>query len=74
MTAPEATRSHEVGRPKVDIQPEQVGELRDQGMSWRKIGKALAIGTATAMRLFRSISRTHPDIKDLRPETPEPIE
>jgi DNA invertase Pin-like site-specific DNA recombinase len=45
-----------VGRPKVDVKPEQVGELRIQGMSWRKIAKALKIGTATAMRLFGSIA------------------
>jgi hypothetical protein len=40
-----------VGRPKVNVSPEQVGKLRGQGVSWRKIAKALKIGTATAMRL-----------------------
>jgi hypothetical protein len=44
-----------VGRPSVSIKPEQVDELKRQDLSWRQIGKMLGIGTATAMRLFRSI-------------------
>ncbi len=63
-----------VGRPSVGIRPEQVDELKSQGMSWRRIGKALRIGTATAMRLFRSTERTRPGIQDVRPKTPERIE
>jgi hypothetical protein len=56
MTASEATVNRRVGRPRVNINPEEVGQLRAQGMSWRKIGKALGIGTATATRLFKSVS------------------
>jgi hypothetical protein len=43
-----------VGRPHVSATPEQVQQLRSEGISWRKIAKVLGIGTATAMRLFRS--------------------
>jgi hypothetical protein len=42
-----------VGRPRVNITPEQVQQLRSEGISGRKIAKVLGIGTATAMRLFR---------------------
>lgn len=46
-----------VGRPSVSITPEQVEELKRQDVSWRRIGKTLGIGTATAIRLFRSVER-----------------
>ena len=45
-----------VGRPSVSIKPEQVDELKRQDVSWRRIGKTLGIGTATAMRLLKSIA------------------
>ena len=54
MTPPETATKNPVGRPRVGVTPEQVWQLRNQGVSWRKIGKALGIGTATAMRLFHS--------------------
>ena len=63
-----------VGRPSVGIRPEQVDELKSQGMSWRRIGKDLRIGTATAMRLFRSSERTGPGTQKVSPKTPEQIE
>lgn len=43
---------HPGGRPRVPVEPEQVGRLRYQQLSWRRIAKALGIGTATAMRLY----------------------
>jgi len=61
------------GRPRVRIKPEQVDELKRQDLSWRRIGKMLGIGTATAMRLFRSIERANPNIQNVPPNTPEQI-
>ena len=63
-----------VGRPRVTIKPEQVNELKRQDVSWRRIGKVLGIGTATAMRLFRSIERARPNTEDVPLKTPEQIE
>jgi DNA invertase Pin-like site-specific DNA recombinase len=54
MTSSGTSARKLVGRPRVSITPEQVQELRSEGISWRKIAKALGIGTATAMRLLRS--------------------
>ena len=65
---------HRVGRPSVRIQPEQVGQLKSQGVSWRRIGRALGIGTATAMRLFKSLDGARPNTQDARPKTPEQVE
>jgi hypothetical protein len=70
MIASDATVKRSVGRPRVSIKPEQVDELKRQDVSWRRIGKALGIGTATAMRLLRSIERARPNTH-VRPETPE---
>ena len=61
---------HLVGRPRVTIKPERVLDLRSQGTSWRNIAKALRIGTATAMRLFKSSGCTCPNIRDARPKIP----
>ena len=47
---------HPVGRPRVCAAPQQVRTLRSRGLSWRQIARTLRIGTATAMRLFRSTS------------------
>lgn len=49
--------------------PEQVHQLKSQGISWRRIAKALGIGTATAMRLLRSIDGTRPNTQDVGPKT-----
>jgi hypothetical protein len=54
MMQPETRTKHPVGRPRVCVKPQDVIELRSQGASWRQIGKALQIGTATAMRLSKS--------------------
>ena len=63
-----------VGRPSVSIKPEQVGQLKSQDVSWRRIGKALGIGTATAMRLFKSLDGARPNTQDARPKTPDQVE
>ena len=55
-----------VGRPRVGIQAEQVSQLHSQGASWREIAKALGIGTATAMRLFR-LKEARPNIQQVSP-------
>ena len=55
MTASRAETKRGVGRPSVTIKPEQVDEMRREQLSWRRIAKVLGIGTATAMRLVRSI-------------------
>jgi DNA invertase Pin-like site-specific DNA recombinase len=57
------------GRPRVTAEPEQVHQLRSQGTSWRRIAKALGIGTATAMRLIRSIDGTRPNTQVVSPKS-----
>ena len=74
MIASNAAVKRRVGRPNVSIKPEQVDELKRQDLSWRRIGKALGIGTATAMRLFKSISGGDRNNNEMPPRTPEPIE
>ena len=44
------------GRPKCQIDPESVRELRDAGMSWRRIAATLSIGKTTAKRLYDAVS------------------
>jgi hypothetical protein len=68
MIASDASVNRRVGRPSVNIKPEQVGHLKAQGLSWRRIGKTLGIGTATAMRLFKAIEGASPNIQDVRPK------
>ena len=60
-----------VGRPRVGIKSQQVSQLRSQGASWRKIAMTLGIGTATAMRLFRSNEASRPNIQEVSPKTAE---
>ena len=69
MITPEVAVKHRGGRPRVTAEPEQVHQLRSQGTSWRRTAKALGIGTATAMRLIRSIDGTRPDTQDVSPKT-----
>ena len=69
MIASEAAVKNRGGRPRVTATPEQVQQLKGQGISWRRTAKALGIGTATAMRLLRSINGTRPNIQDVRPKT-----
>jgi hypothetical protein len=69
MKPSEPAEKHPVGRPHVGPTPEHVRQLRTQGASWRQIAKALGIGSATAMRLFRSIEAVRPNIQDKSPKT-----
>ncbi len=57
-----------VGRPRVKITPRQVQQLRGRGASWRQIAKAFQIGTATAMRLFRTNDGVRPNFREMSPE------
>jgi hypothetical protein len=54
MIASLAALKNHRGRPRVTVRPEQVHQLRSEGLSWRRIAKVLGIGSATAMRLFKS--------------------
>jgi hypothetical protein len=74
MIASKVSINRCVGRPKANFYAEHIGALRAQGVSWRKIGKALKIGTATAMRQLKSISG--PSLRNSveRAKTPERIE
>ena len=67
MTPPQTATKNPVGRPHVTVTPEQVRQLQSQGTSWRQIAKTLGIGTATAMRLFRSNGGVRPNIQDMSP-------
>ena len=69
MIASEAVVKNRGGRPRVTIKPEQVHQLRIQGTSWRRTSKALGIGTATAMRLLKSIDGTRPNTQEVSPKT-----
>jgi len=69
MIASEAVVKNRGGRPRVTTTPEQVHQLIGQGISWRRAAKALGIGTATAMRLLRSIDGTRPNTQDVGPKT-----
>ena len=68
MIAFEAVVKNRGGRPRVTAKPEQVQQLRSQGISWRRTAKALGIGTATAMRLLNSYG-TSPNTQDVGPKT-----
>jgi DNA invertase Pin-like site-specific DNA recombinase len=69
VIASEAAVKNRGGRPRVTAKAEQVQQLKSQGTSWRRIAKALGIGTATAMRLLRSIDGTRPNTQDVGPKT-----
>lgn len=64
MMSFETMTKRPVGRPRVKTAPERVWQLRRQGVSWRQIAKLLRIGSATAMRLLRSIDAGPPDIRN----------
>jgi hypothetical protein len=69
MIASAAALKNHLGRPRVTVKPEQVHQLRSQGLSWRRIAKVLAIGTATAIRLFKTCDGGRPDIHEIGPKT-----
>jgi DNA invertase Pin-like site-specific DNA recombinase len=45
------------GRPRVAVESSQVRQLREEGLSWRRIARKLGIGTATAMRIYDGLRR-----------------
>jgi DNA invertase Pin-like site-specific DNA recombinase len=55
LTPPE----NRIGRPRVRVTQEQVRALRNEGISWRQIAKALKIGATTVRRLFSSGEEIH---------------
>ena len=69
MIASEAAVKNRGGRPRVTVKPEQVHQLKGEGASWRRIAKVTGIGTATAMRLFKSIAETSLNTQDVGPKT-----
>jgi len=71
MTPPRIVTKNRVGRPRVPVTVQQVQRLRSDGSSWRQVARHLGIGTATAMRLVRSIGADHLDTDEVRPNTRE---
>lgn len=71
MTPPETAAKNSVGRPRTSVTPEQVWQEWSHGNSWRQIGKALGIGTATAMRLldrsFKLMTELRPNVQETNP-------
>ncbi len=41
------------GRPRVNVDREEIRHLRAQDMKWREIGNVLGIGASTAFYLWR---------------------
>jgi hypothetical protein len=60
MTASDAPVKRRLGRPTVTIKPEHVGDLKSQGLSWRRIAKALRIGTAPPCACLRQLIQRVP--------------
>ena len=51
----EGTRSGQaIGRPRAIFRRDEVVELRAAGLSWRRIGQRLGVGTTTARRAYRT--------------------
>jgi hypothetical protein len=50
------SRNNRGGRPSCGASADEVRRLRAEGLSWRRIGRTLGIGSATAMRLCRLAS------------------
>jgi len=74
MIASDSGVKRRVGRPSVSIKPEQVSQLKSQDVSWRRIGKELGIGTATAMRRFKWLDGPRTNTQEVRPKTPKQVE
>ena len=45
------------GRPRSQVSADEVKQLRDQQTSWRTIARTLRTSTATAMRVYDTVSR-----------------
>lgn len=55
--SPHAIHGAMGGRPRVEVQGEDVLRLRAAGLSWRKAARTLGIGPETARRLAKGIGR-----------------
>jgi hypothetical protein len=73
MIASAAALNNRVGRPRVTVEPEQIHQLRSQGLSWRRIAKVLGIGTATAMRLCMWRDGGRSNTQEIGPKTSDQI-
>lgn len=47
-------RGKRLGRPRRDVDCDQVAALRAEGRSWRDVGRALGVGVATARSAFKA--------------------
>jgi DNA invertase Pin-like site-specific DNA recombinase len=47
-------RGTQLGRPRRDIDGDQVAALRAEGLSWREVGRMLGVGVATARAAFQA--------------------
>lgn len=45
-----------IGRPRQEIDPSRVLELRNQGLSWRAISDRLQLGLGTVYRSIRALN------------------
>jgi primase-polymerase (primpol)-like protein len=51
------SKQRPIGRPKCEVDPQRVRELRSAGKSFRSIAAELGIGRTTAARLYNAVSR-----------------
>ena len=52
------SKGKRIGRPRADVNPEQVATLRAAGASWRVISERLDIGVGTAVRALQAHAAT----------------
>jgi DNA invertase Pin-like site-specific DNA recombinase len=43
------------GRPELEVDTDLIGQLRDQGLSWREVGQKLGISKDSAIRHFETL-------------------
>lgn len=48
------TVKRKVGRPRINIRPEQIRDLRDQGLSFRKIAAQTGFGYGSVRRALKA--------------------
>ena len=50
------------GRPELEVDSELIGELREEGLSWREIGQKLGISKDSAIRHFETLPALGDDV------------
>jgi DNA invertase Pin-like site-specific DNA recombinase len=55
------SKGKKLGRPRTQVNPEQVASMRAKGDSWRVISQQLGIGVGTACRALQSPSKNLPE-------------